>query len=53
MTFVATWECAIDFLEMLLKLKMDARGQLYHFLWVQKLQNLKSEIFQILLSHSP
>ena len=32
---------------------MAARGQLYIFLWAQKLQNLMSEIIQILLSHSP
>ena len=31
---------------------MAARGQFQIFLWAQKLQNLKSEIFQILLSHS-
>ena len=28
---------------------MAARGQLQIFLWAQKLQNLKSEIIQILL----
>ena len=32
---------------------MAARGQLQIFLWAQKLQNLKSEIIQILLSHPP
>ena len=32
---------------------MAARGQLQIFLWAQKLQNLKLEIIQILLSHSP
>ena len=32
---------------------MAARGQLQIFLWAQKLQNLKSEIIQILLSHFP
>ena len=32
---------------------MAARGQLQIFLSVQKLQILKSEIIQILLSHSP
>ena len=32
---------------------MAARCQLQFFLWEQKLQNLKSEIIQILLSHSP
>ena len=32
---------------------MAAIGQLQIFLWAQNLQNLKSEIIQILLSHSP
>ena len=32
---------------------MAARGQLQIFLWAKKLQNFKSEIIQILLSHSP
>ena len=32
---------------------MVAIGQLQIFLWAQKLQNLKSEIIQILLSRSP
>ena len=32
---------------------MAARGQIQFFLWAQKLQNLKLEIIQILLSHSP
>ena len=32
---------------------MAARGQLQNFLWAQKLQNLKKEIIQILLSHFP
>ena len=32
---------------------MAARGQPQFFLWAQKLQNLKPEIIQILLSHSP
>ena len=36
---------------MLPKFKMAA-GQLQIFLWTQKLQNLKSEIIQILLSYS-
>ena len=44
MTFLATWGCASDFLKMLPKFKMAARDQL---------ENLKSEIIQILLSHSP
>ena len=48
MTFVATWGCASAFLEMQL-----FRGQLSNFLWVQKLQNLRKEIIQILLSHFP
>ena len=37
MTFLATWGCASDFLEMLSKFKMAARGQLLMFLWAQKL----------------
>ena len=44
---------SVTFLKMLAKFKMAARGQLQIFLWAQKLQNLKSEIIQILLSHSP
>ena len=32
---------------------MAPRGQLQNILWAQKLSNLKSEIIQILLSHSP
>ena len=52
-TFLATWGCASDFLKMLRKLKMAARDQLQIFLWTQKLQNLKLEIIQILLSHFP
>ena len=32
---------------------MTAKGQLQKNLWAQKLKNLKSEIIQILLSHSP
>ena len=39
MTFLATWGCASDFLEMLPKFKMAARGQLQIFLWAQKLRN--------------
>ena len=38
------------FLKMLPKFKMATRGQLQKNLWAQK---LKSEIIQILLSHSP
>ena len=49
MTFLATWGFASDFLKMLSNLKMAARGQLQIFLWAQKLQNLESEIIQILL----
>ena len=52
MTFVATWGCASDFLEMLRKFKMAARGQLNFFVG-QKLQNLKKKIIQMLLSHFP
>ena len=43
MTFLATWECASDCLEMLPKFKMATRCQLQIFLWGQ---NLKSEIIQ-------
>ena len=53
MTFLATWGCANDFLKMLPKFKLSARGQLQKNLWVQKLKNPKSEIIQILLSHPP
>ena len=52
-TFLATWGCASDFLKMLQNFKMAARGQPQIFLWAQKLQNLKKEIIQILLSHFP
>ena len=52
MTFLAAWGYASDFLGMLPKFKMAERCQRQFFLWVQKLQNLKSEIIQILLSHS-
>ena len=37
-TFLATWGCASDFLKMLPKFKMAARGQLQIFLWMQKLK---------------
>ena len=53
MTFVATWGCASDFLEMLPNFKMAARGQLLNFLWVRKLKNSRKEIVQILLTHFP
>ena len=54
MTFLATWGCASDFLKMLPKYKMAARGQPQIFLWAKTLKKkLKSEIIQILLSHSP
>ena len=52
MTFLATWGCASDFLKMLPKFKMATRSQLQNILWAQKPWNLKSEIIQILLSHS-
>ena len=52
MTFLATWGCASDFFNLPPKIKMAARGHLQMFLWAKKLQNLKSEIIQILLSHS-
>ena len=53
MTFLATWGCTSDFLKMLPKFKMAARGQLQKILWAQKFKKSKSEIIQILLSHSP
>ena len=37
MTFLTTWGCASDFLRMLPKFKMAARGQLQKILWAQKL----------------
>ena len=37
--FLATWGCASDFLMILPKFKIAARGQFQIFLWVQKLQN--------------
>ena len=52
-TFLATWGCASDFLKMLPNFKMAARGQLQNILSAQKLQNLRKEIIQILLSHFP
>ena len=52
-TFLATWGCASDFLKILLKFKMVARDQLQIFLWAQLINNFKSEIIQILRSHSP
>ena len=51
--FLATWGCASDFLKMLPNFKMAARGQLQKFFGALKLQNLKKEIIQILLSHFP
>ena len=41
------------FLKMLPNSKLAARCQLQIFLWAQKLQNLRKEIIQILLSHFP
>ena len=41
MTFLATWGYASDFLEMLPKFQMAARGRLQIVLSAQKLQNLK------------
>ena len=41
------------FLKMLPIFKMAARGQLQIFLWAQKLQNLRKDNIQILLSHFP
>ena len=52
-TFLAAWGCASDFSKMLPNFKMAARGQLQIFLWAQKLQNLRKELIQILLSHFP
>ena len=34
-------------------IKIQNERQMSFFLWAQKLQNLKSEIIKILLSHSP
>ena len=51
--FLATWGCASDFLKMQPNFKMAARGQLQNFFGALKLQNLKKEIIQILLSHFP
>ena len=51
MTFQATSGCASDFLEVLPKFKMAARGQLKHFCG-RKNSTLKTEIIRILLSHS-
>ena len=45
MIFLATWGCASDFLKMLPKFKMAARGQLQNFLWAQKLKKLVWSIF--------
>ena len=53
MTFLATWECANAFLELLPKFKMATRGQFKICLWAQNSSKLKSEIIQILLSHYP
>ena len=52
-TFPTIWRCAGDFFKILLKFKMAARDQLNFWRGREKLQNLKSEIIQILLSHSP
>ena len=38
MTFVATWGCASDFLKMLPKFKMAARGQLKFFVGAKTLK---------------
>ena len=38
MTLLATWGCASEFLKMLPKFKMAARGQLQKNLWAQKLK---------------
>ena len=52
-TFLATWGCASDFFKDATKFQMADRGQLQNLLWAQKLQNLRKEIIQILLSHFP
>ena len=43
----------VIFLKMLPNFKMAAKGQLQNVLWAQKLQKIKKEIIQILLSHFP
>ena len=53
MVFLATWGCASDFLKMLPKFKIAILGELQIFFVYAKTQNLKSEIIQILQSHSP
>ena len=50
-TFLATWGCASDFLKMLPKFKMAARGQ-HNFFCGRKNSKNKSEIIHILQSHS-
>ena len=49
-TYPTIWRCAGDFFKVLLKFKMDATDQLQFF---GGRKNLKSEIIQILQSHSP
>ena len=41
-SFLATWGCASEFLKMLPKFKMAARGQLQNNLWAQKLSHSPS-----------
>ena len=50
--FPKIWRCASDSFKVLLKFKMGPTDQLHNFLCAQKLKNLKSEINQILRSHS-
>ena len=45
-----TWRCACDFLKHFAEIKNDHHGSTAIFLWAQK---IKSEIIQILQSHSP
>ena len=45
--------CAGDFLRVFLKFKTAATDLLQFVLWARKLKNLKAEIIQILLWHSP
>ena len=52
MTLLATWGCASEFLKMLPKFKMAARGQLKKICG-RKNSKTQSKIIQILLSHSP
>ena len=50
--FMATWGCASDFLEKLLKFKMAAKGQLHNFLCVQKTLKLSQKLINF-YNHIP